>query len=108
MENTWVAEEDISQDVLDELDETTLGASYVLQQELVVPLEQAEELAREWIDDLGRKGAKMLDRTTTEEYASRKVHDFSPCPAWLFRAIHAGIRTMSSEFQGPPRAPTCP
>ena len=102
--NSWVPEDDISEELLENLDVSHFGDPYVLEAEHRSHIDPAvaADLVSEWLHEIGRKSAHMLKRSTTEEYASRRVVNFSPCPPWLFVAIHDAINGIASEIEGTP------
>ena len=63
---------------------------FVLAQPDTISAAVADSLISEWTDDIGRKAAALLARQR-EEFASRRLFTMSPCPAWLFRALHRSI-----------------
>ena len=52
-----------------------------------VALDVYDSLIREWYEDIGRKAASML-LSQREEFACRRLVQMSPCPPWLFTALH--------------------
>ena len=61
--------------------------------------------AQEFVDEIGRKGARLLSRQQ-EEVASRKFFDISPCPPHLFKAMYDIICAMADELPGAASSPT--
>ena len=67
---------------------------FVLAQTVTIPAAVADTLVTEWVDDIGRKAATLLARQR-EEFASRRLFTMSPCPAWLFCALHRSIGDLA-------------
>ena len=94
----FVNEDDIYQSMLDELKnppQEPRGPYVETQPEHVAP-EVADFLVEEWTDDISRKGADMLSKQRGE-WASRKFFSMSPCPPWLFKALHRKFRSMAED-----------
>jgi len=110
----WVAAEDVDPSIVAEFDlnkarkkimSAAPRAPYVLTVVDSVPLDMYDSLIKEWFEDIGRKAASML-LSQREEFACRRLLQISPCPPWLFTALHrrfvqlATITTQSLSDAG--------
>jgi hypothetical protein len=59
----------------------------------------AGALATEWLDGVGRKGAALLGHQR-EEWAAKRFFTMSPCPAWLYVALHRAFCKRASAYDG--------
>ena len=99
-EPSWQWASDVGEAAIEEYEAGPPVLPFVQQQVDPFSPEVSAKIAEEWLADVGMKAAAMLERQTTEEFASRKLHAFSPCPAWLFKALHASLRGIAAEFAG--------
>ena len=97
----WLAADQISPELIDAFDNPPPPAAipFVLTQpELVAPA-IADTLAPEWLAQIGRSAATLLARQR-EQFACRRLYSISPCPPWLFLAIHRGIKGLAAGLEG--------
>ena len=108
-DDSWEPEEHIEQSLIDDFENpaprTKLARRnapkipYTLQQPDVITPEIADLLSVEWTHDVGRKAAALLAHQR-EEFGGRKITTISPCPAWLYKALHRAFRLMADECEG--------
>ena len=69
--------------------------------------EMANLLIDEWEDDIGRKSGVLLVRQR-DEFACKRLFQMSPCPPWLFCAIHRRFKKRAEHFSSArPHTPPC-
>ena len=67
---------------------------YVMSVEDTIVPAVADTVIDEWLDDVGRKAAVLLARQL-EAVASRRLFEMSPCPPWLYKALHRRCRHLA-------------
>ena len=68
---------------------------YVMSVEDTIVPAVADTVIDEWLDDVGRKAAVLLARQL-EAVASRRLFEMSPCPPWLYKALHRRCRHLAA------------
>ena len=102
--DTWEAAESIHEELVAEFELRLASPSppgpYCLTQEnKLLSAEIADHLVAEWDDDIGRKSAALL-RRQQDEFAHRRLFSMSPCPAWVFCALHRRMQHRAEQFNG--------
>lgn len=92
--DVWVAEEDVGEAAIEEFEEQRKPVNsqvqvgpYVSTAAQTIDEELADDLVEEWADDVGRKGAAILERQK-DELADKVFFKMSPCPPWVYLALH--------------------
>jgi hypothetical protein len=105
-ENSWEPEDGIAADLIEAFQEMQAPAAlppigpYVLSQDDgIIDDSIADALVGEWVDAIGRKGAALLSHQR-EEWAAKKFFSMTPCPAWLYRALHRALRSRGQQLAG--------
>ena len=108
-EQTWEPLDNISEDLIDDYEAAAApekktylkepAEPYVLTQDISIDDSIADELVTEWVEAIGRKGAGLLSHQR-EEWAAKKFFSMSPCPLWLYRALHRGMRALGVGLEG--------
>ena len=104
-DDSWVPEVDIADDLIHAWNASPKGKAakgpvepYVITHAGSIDSAIANELVLEWIDAVGRKGASALAHQQVE-WAEKKYFSMTPCPPWLFVALHRALRVVSEEVE---------
>ena len=119
-DDTWEPEENIADGLIDAYESAQAETKtprpcepvepYVLTQNSFIDDYIADQLCIEWVETVGRKGAALLSHQR-EEWAAKKFFSMSPCPPWLFCALHRAMRKRGEKLEGvlciPRNPPAC-
>jgi len=103
--DSWEAAEDVSEEAIEEFDDAKLNGPakepYVvtIAPDSIIAPNVADGLVSEWLDDVARKAAGLLSRQR-EEWACRKLFQMSPCPSWVFCALHRACTAHEASGAG--------
>ena len=102
--DSWEAAEDVSEEAIEEFDDAKLNGPakepYVVTiADSIIAPNVADGLVSEWLDDVARKAAGLLSRQR-EEWACRKLFQMSPCPSWVFCALHRACTAHEASGAG--------
>ena len=106
-ENTWEPEAGVADDLIEAYEEEQApeppppAGPYVLTCEDIIPEAVSDSLVGEWVETVGRKGAALLSRQR-EQWAAKTFFSMSPCPAWLYKALHRALCSRGDALAGEP------
>ena len=94
--DTWEPEVNLDPTLVQEFCARNIGTGgrgrksvgpYVLTVQDPVADDVADSLASEWHDAIGRSAVALLKRQQLE-WAGKRILHWTPCPPWLFKALH--------------------
>ena len=101
-EDSWEQADNVADDLIEDfetvdvLEDGTGAQPYVLSRAFPLDDPMADDLAAEWVDGVGRKGAALLGHQR-DEWAAKRFFSMTPCPAWLYVALHRAFCKRAGE-----------